>query len=231
MPEVKRVFNFSAGPAMIPTEVLAQAQNELLDWHSSGMSIMEISHRGDDFTEVAERAETDLRELLDVPDHYKVLFMQGGASGQFSMVPLNLLGAATQADYADTGIWSRKAINEAKRYTTVNICASASASAYKSIPSMTDWQISSSSAYVHITPNETIGGLEYVDLPETDIPVVADMSSTILSRPIDINRYGVIYAGAQKNIGPAGITLAIIREDLLDRASENCHNQKGAKDG
>ena len=216
------MFNFSAGPAMIPTGVLEQAQNELLDWHSSGMSIMEISHRGADFTEVAERAEADLRDLLAVPDDYKVLFMQGGASGQFSTVPLNLLGNATQADYVDTGIWSKKAIREAQRYTSVNICASSEASDYKSVPEVGDWQLSNDSAYVHITPNETIGGLEYYDLPETDIPIVADMSSTILSRPIDISRYGVIYAGAQKNIGPAGITLVIIREDLLDRASENC---------
>jgi len=222
MSEAQRVFNFSAGPAMIPTEVLEQAQNELLDWHSSGMSIMEISHRGADFTEVAERAEADLRDLLAVPDHYKVLFMQGGASGQFSTVPLNLLGNAKQANYVDTGIWSKKAIKEAQRYTSVNICASAGTSDYKSVPGVSDWQLSANSAYIHITPNETIGGLEYYNLPDTDMPIVADMSSTILSRPIDINRYGVIYAGAQKNIGPAGITLVIIREDLLDRASESC---------
>lgn len=222
MSEIHRAFNFSAGPAMIPTEVLAQAQTELLDWHSSGMSIMEISHRGADFTEVAERAEADLRELLAIPDHYKVLFMQGGASGQFSMVPLNLLGNAAQADYVDTGIWSKKAIKEAQRYTVVNVCASSATSDYQSVPNISDWQLSNNSAYVHITPNETIGGLEYYDLPETDIPIVADMSSTILSRPIDISRYGVIYAGAQKNIGPAGITLVIVREDLLDRARDEC---------
>ena len=222
MNNTSRAFNFSAGPAMIPTEVLEQAQRELLDWHSSGMSIMEISHRGADFTEVARRAESDLRELLSIPDNYKVLFMQGGASGQFAMVPLNLLGPANQADYANTGIWSEKAIKEAQRYTSVNICASAESNGFTSVPDLSDWRISRSSAYLHITPNETIGGLEYYDLPEVDIPVVADMSSTILSRPIDISRYGLIYAGAQKNIGPAGITLVIIRDDLLDRTSMEC---------
>lgn len=222
MTAASRVFNFSAGPAMIATEVLAQAQTELLDWHASGMSIMEISHRGADFTEVARRAETDLRELLAVPDNYRVLFMQGGASGQFSMLPLNLLGNASQADYVDTGIWSKKAINEAQRYSRVNVCASAASSDYKSVPEMHDWQLSNDSAYVHITPNETIGGLEYYGLPETDLPIVADMSSTILSRPVDVSRYGVIYAGAQKNIGPAGITLVIVRDDLLDRSIAAC---------
>jgi len=222
MSDNSRVFNFSAGPAMIPTEVLKQAQTELLDWHSSGMSIMEISHRGADFTEVAQRAESDLRELLSIPDNYKVLFMQGGASAQFAMAPLNLLGSATQADYANTGIWSQKAIKEAQRYTSVNICADAESNGFTSVPAMSDWQISNNSAYIHITPNETIGGLEYYDLPDIDIPIVADMSSTILSRPIDISRYGLIYAGAQKNIGPAGITLVIVRDDLLDRANVEC---------
>lgn len=223
MSEVSRVFNFSAGPAMIPTEVLSQAQNELLDWHGCGMSVMEISHRGADYTEVAQGIEADLRDLLAIPANYKVLFMQGGASSQFSMVPMNLLGQSKQADYADTGIWSAKAIKEAERYTQVNVCASSKASNYKSVPPMSDWQISKDSAYVHITPNETIGGLEFYDLPETgDIPIVADMSSTILSRPIDVNRYGLIYAGAQKNIGPAGLTLVIVREDLLDRALDIC---------
>ncbi|MDH5354828.1 MAG: 3-phosphoserine/phosphohydroxythreonine transaminase [Gammaproteobacteria bacterium] len=223
MSEVSRVYNFSAGPATIPTEVLAQAQAELLDWHGCGMSVMEISHRGAGYTEVAQRIEADLRELLSVPDHYRVLFMQGGASSQFSMVPLNLLGQKQQADYCDTGIWSAKAIREAGRYTRVNVCASSKSAHYKSVPRMSDWQLSSDSAYVHITPNETIGGLEFYDLPETgDIPIVADMSSTILSRPIDVSRYGVIYAGAQKNIGPAGLTLIIVREDLLDQALDIC---------
>ncbi len=223
MPEYTRVFNFSAGPAMIPTEVLSEAQDELLDWHGCGMSVMEISHRGVDYTEVAQRIEADLRELLSVPDCYRVLFMQGGASSQFSIVPMNLLGQSQEADYADTGIWSARAIKEAERYTRVNVCASAKAVNYKSVPPMSDWRLSKDSAYVHITPNETIGGLEFCDLPETgDIPIVADMSSTILSRPIDVSRYGVIYAGAQKNIGPAGLTLVIVREDLLDRGLAFC---------
>ena len=223
MVDTHRVFNFSAGPAMIPTEVLAQVQVELLSWRESGMSVMEISHRSADYIEVAETAEADLRELLDIPANYKVLFLQGGATSQFAMVPLNLLGGSNSADYADTGIWSQKAIKEANRYTSVNICTSASVNHYKSVPEFGDWQISKRAAYLHITPNETIGGLEFTGLPESgDIPIVADMSSTILSRPINVNQYGVIYAGAQKNIGPAGLTLVIIRDDLLDRVSHEC---------
>lgn len=217
-----RVYNFCAGPAMMPTEVLAQAQSELLDWHGSGMSVMELSHRGKEYTAVAQAAEADLRDLLSIPDNYRVLFMQGGASSQFEMVPLNLLDSCTRADYADTGIWSQKAIERAGPYTSVNICASAKANDYRSVPEFSEWQLSEDSAYLHITPNETIGGLEFDALPEATVPIVADMSSTILSRPVDVSRYGVIYAGAQKNIGPAGLTLVIIRDDLLGKASSHC---------
>jgi len=223
MPDTHRVFNFSAGPAMMPTEVLAHAQAELLNWHGTGMSIMEMSHRGSDYTAVAETAEADLRDLLNIPDNYKVLFMQGGATSQFAMIPLNLLGNARLADYVDTGVWSQKAIKEARNYTSVNICASAEDDNYKSVPNVHNWKISKQAAYLHLTPNETIGGLEFTELPEIDdIPIVADMSSTILSRPIDVSRFGVIYAGAQKNIGPAGLTLVIIRDDLLDHPLPQC---------
>ena len=217
------VYNFSAGPAMLPTDVMQQAKEELVDWHGSGMSVMEMSHRGKEFIEIASTAEADLRELLDIPDNYKVLFLQGGASTQFAMVPLNLMGATGKADYANTGAWSKKAIAEAKRYGEVNICASSESDGFSSVPDYADWNLSSDAAYVHITPNETIGGVEYAGLPDTgDIPIVADMSSTLLSRPINVSDYGIIYAGAQKNIGPAGLTIVIIREDLIGNASAQC---------
>ena len=211
-----RVYNFSAGPAMLPEEVLQQAREEMLDWQGSGMSVMEMSHRGKEFMSIAEQAEADLRELMDIPDNYKVLFLQGGASSQFAMVPMNLLRGKAKADYINTGAWSRKAIAEAKCFCEVNIAGSSEAEKFTTVPAQADLQLSGDAAYVHYTPNETIGGVEFPYVPETgEVPLVADMSSTILSRPIDVSKYGVIYAGAQKNIGPAGLTIVIVREDLI----------------
>jgi phosphoserine aminotransferase len=211
-----RVFNFSAGPAMLPEEVLVQAQEEMLDWQGTGMCVMEMSHRGKEFVSIATQAEQDLRELLCVPDNYKVLFLQGGASSQFAMVPLNLLRGKQQADYVNTGLWSKKAIAEGKRYCEVNIAANAEASGFTYIPPQAEWQLSLEAAYVHVTPNETINGVEFHWVPETGkVPLVADMSSTLLSRPIEVSKFGLIYAGAQKNIGPAGLTIVLVREDLL----------------
>lgn len=211
-----RKHNFSAGPAALPQEVLAQAQQEMLDWHGKGLSIMEMSHRSEEFVSVAETAEQDLRDLLDIPSNYKILFLQGGATSQFSMVPLNLLRGRASADYIDTGIWSGKAVKEAKRYTRVNLAASTEAERYIRVPTQQELALNTDAAYVHYTTNETIGGLEFDYVPETgDVPLVADMSSDILSRPIDVSRYGLIYAGAQKNIGPAGLTVVIVRDELL----------------
>ncbi len=216
---MSRVFNFSAGPAALPVEVLEQAREELLDWHGNGLSVMEMSHRGKAFVGIAEQAEADLRELLGVPDGYKVLFLQGGATGQFSAAPLNLLRDRAGADYLNTGSWSKKAIAEAKRYCTVSVAGSSEAQNFMSVPMQADLQLDPGAAYVHYTPNETIGGVEFPYVPETgDVPLVADMSSTILSRPIDVSRYGMIYAGAQKNIGPAGLTVVIVRDDLVGHA-------------
>jgi len=210
------IYNFSAGPAVLPRPVLEQAREELLDWHGSGMSVMEMSHRGKEFMSITEQAEADLRELLTIPANYRVLFLQGGATSQFAMVPLNLLGGKQQADYINTGAWSKKAIAEAGRFCEVNVAASAEDSRFTTIPAFETWQLNPNAAYVHYTPNETIGGVEFHWVPDTgDVPLVADMSSTILSRPIDVSRYGVIYAGAQKNIGPAGLTVVIVREDLI----------------
>jgi phosphoserine aminotransferase len=213
---MSEVYNFSAGPAVLPAPVLERAQEELRDWHGSGMSVMEMSHRGREFVSIAEQAEADLRTLLGVPDGYHVLFLQGGATSQFAMVPMNLLRGRRQADYANTGSWSKKAISEGKRYCAVNIAATSEASGFTSVPAQADWQLDSEAAYVHYTPNETIGGVEFGWIPETGaVPLVADMSSTILSRPLDVQRFGLIYAGAQKNIGPAGLTVVIVRKDLL----------------
>lgn len=214
---MRKVFNFSAGPAMLAEEVLLQAQAEMLDWQGTGMSIMELSHRGPEFKKVVDQAEADLRELMVIPKNYHVLFLAGGASTQFAMVPLNLLAANKKADYIDTGIWSKKAIAEAKRYGNVHIAAQLDESDVRlRIPSQAVWSQRKDAAYVHYTPNETIGGVEFHWLPQTGtIPLVADMSSSILSRPIDVSAYGIIYAGAQKNIGQAGITLVIIRDDLV----------------
>jgi len=210
------VYNFSAGPAVLPKAVLQQARDELLDWHGCGMSVMEMSHRSKDFMSIAGQAEADLRELLQIPAGYRVLFLQGGATSQFAMVPFNLLRGRSQADYINTGAWSKKAIAEARRYCTVNIAASSEDTSFTTIPSQDTWQLDTDSAYVHYTPNETIGGVEFHWIPDVgDVPLVADMSSTILSRPLDVSRYGLIYAGAQKNIGPAGLTVVIVRDDLL----------------
>ncbi len=215
-----RVFNFSAGPAVLPEAVLQRAREELLDWHGSGMSVMEMSHRGKEFIAIAEKAEADLRELLGIPANYKVLFLQGGATAQFAMVPMNLLRGKKSADYINTGEWSKKAIKEAKKFGGVNVAASSEATNFTTVPPLKDWQLDRDAAYVHYTPNETIGGLEFSFVPDTGgVPLVADMSSTILSRPIDITRYGLIYAGAQKNIGPAGLTIVIVCEDLLGGAA------------
>ena len=214
-----RVFNFSAGPAVLPEPVLQQAAAEMLDWHGSGMSVMEMSHRGKEFIAIHAQAESDLRELMAIPKNYKVLFLQGGASAQFAVVPMNLLRGKTRADYVNTGQWSKKAISEAKKFCTVNVAASAEADHYARAPKQSEWKLDPDSAYVHVTTNETIGGVEFHWVPETgDVPLVADMSSHILSRPMDVSRYGLIYAGAQKNIGPAGVTIVIVREDLLGQA-------------
>ncbi|MCV6589009.1 MAG: 3-phosphoserine/phosphohydroxythreonine transaminase [Marinobacterium sp.] len=210
-----RKFNFSAGPAGLPDEVLAQAQAELLDWHSKGLSIMEMSHRSKEFVSVAEQAEQDLRDLMAIPENYKVLFLQGGATSQFSMLPINLLGTSGKADYIHTGVWSGKAIKEAQRFGDIHIAASTEHNNFFSAPAQSELQLREGVGYVHYAPNETIGGVAFDYIPETDAPLVADYSSSILSEPVDVSKFGVIYAGAQKNIGPAGLTLVIIREDLL----------------
>ncbi len=213
-----RAYNFCAGPAALPTAVLERAQRELADWQGRGLSIMEMSHRSADFVAVAEKAEADLRTLLNIPAHYRVLFLQGGASLQFSAIPLNLLGAGQTADYIDTGIWSQKAIEEAQRFGRVNVAASSKVDGYSRVPAQSKWQLTDGAAYVHVTPNETIGGLMYDFIPETEAPLVADLSSIILAEPLDVSRFGLIYAGAQKNIGPAGLTLVIVRDDLIGKA-------------
>jgi len=210
-----RVYNFSAGPAMLPQAVIEKAQAEMLDWHGTGMSIMEVSHRGADYMSVASKAEADLRELMAIPDNYKVLFLQGGASLQFAMIPLNLAQAGDTVDYFNTGVWSEKAIKEASKFCNVNVVATNTSA----VPDRSEWKLSTDAKYVHYTPNETIGGLEFQDIPDVgDKVLVADMSSTILSRPIDVSKFGLIYAGAQKNIGPAGLTIVIVRDDLIGKA-------------
>jgi len=216
-----RVFNFSAGPAVLPEPVLALARDEMLDWHGSGMSVMEMSHRGKEFESIIALAEADLRTLMGIPANYKVLFLQGGATLQFSMVPANLMGLTGHADYVHTGEWAKKAIAEGRRYGAVQISASAEDRDFSYAPPQSAMVLDPTAAYVHVTTNETIGGVEYHWTPETGaVPLVADMSSHILSRPIDVARYGVIYAGAQKNIGPAGLTIVIVREDLLGHAAK-----------
>src|SRR5690606_5427982 len=214
-------FNFSAGPAALPLEVLERAREELLDYRGTGMSVMEMSHRSKAYIEIAERAEADFRELMGVPDDYAVLFLQGGATLQFAMVPLNLLGEKNRADYVNTGSWSTKAIKEAKRFCEVNVAASSEASNFSEIPDPARWSLSKDSAYLHICSNETIGGVQFHEFPDVPLPLVADMSSDILSRPVDVSRFALIYAGAQKNIGPAGLTVVIVRRDLLGRARPN----------
>jgi phosphoserine aminotransferase len=213
------VYNFGAGPATLPKAVLQRAQTELLDWSGTGMSVMEVSHRGKEFVAMAAEAESDLRELLAVPDNYKVLFLQGGATTQFAMVPVNLLRGRNQADYVQTGVWGKKAIAEARRLgVEVNVAADSAEQNFTRVPPLSEWQTRADAAYLHITPNETIGGVEFDWLPDTDVPVVADMSSNLLSRPLDVGKFGVIYAGAQKNLGPSGITVVIVRDDLIGHA-------------
>ena len=214
-----RVFNFAAGPATLPLPVLEQARDELLNWQGSGMSVMEVSHRSKAFVALAQQAENDLRELLSIPANYKVLFLQGGATGQFTAIPLNLAGADATVDYLNTGAWSKKAIGEAKRFCKVNVIADEAVSNYSTVPAAESLQVTPGAAYLHYTPNETIGGVEFPYVPASgDAPLVADMSSNILSRPIDVSRYGLIYAGAQKNIGPSGLVLVIVRDDLIGNA-------------
>ena len=215
-----RPFNFSPGPAALPQAVLEEARAEMLDYRGSGVSVMEMSHRGPAFTELAEQAERDFRELLQVPENYRVFFMHGGATMQFSAVPLNLLGDKTSADYVETGAWSTKAIGEARKYGSVNVAASSANSNFNRVPPLADWQLDSSAAYLHICSNETIGGVQFHDFPEVEVPLVADMSSELLSRPIDVARFGLIYAGAQKNLGLAGLALVIVRDDLIGRARQ-----------
>ncbi len=218
---MSRVFNFSAGPAALPLAVLERARDELTDWRGCGMSVMELSHRGKEFTDIAERAEASLRELLSIPDDYHVLFLQGGATSQFGAIPFNLAGPDSVADYVLTGSWSKKAVAEGKRFCDARTIADAADSGYTEIPDPATWSLSDGAAYLHYTPNETIGGVEFHFVPEAgDVPLVVDMSSTILSRPVDVSRFGLIYAGAQKNIGPAGLTIVIIRKDLVGRARE-----------
>jgi phosphoserine aminotransferase len=215
-----RVFNFAAGPAMLPAEVLEQVREELTDWQGTGSSVMEVSHRSKPFMALAQEAEASLRELLAVPDSYRVLFLQGGARAQFAAVPLNLARAEAVVDYLNTGLWSKQAIAEAQRFSArVNLAADEAASHYTTVPASSALALTRGAAYVHYTPNETIGGVEFPYVPETaDVPLVADMSSTLLSRPIGVGRFGLIYAGAQKNLGPAGLTLVIVRADLTGRA-------------
>ncbi len=221
-----RVPNFSAGPATIPTQVLARAQNEMLDWQGRGVSVMEVSHRSKEYLAIVEKAESKLRALMDIPDNYKVLFLQGGASLQFSAIPLNLLQGG-QADYLTTGTWSKKALKEASRYAKLGLgavheVASAKDSNFTDVPSSSTWHVSDDAAYFHYCVNETIHGVQIFEPPQVDAPLIADMSSCILSQPIDVSKFGMIYAGAQKNIGPAGLVIVIIRDDLLNQASDWC---------
>lgn len=218
---MSRVFNFSAGPAMLPEAVLKQVQDEFLEWQGQGASVMELSHRGKPFMALAEQAEQDLRDLLSIPDSYAVLFLQGGATTQFSAIPLNFGNGSGKADYAVTGHWGVKAVKDAKRFVDVNEVCNTSDSKFTSVPAASQWQLSDDADYVHITPNETIAGVEFDWLPDTDKPICADLSSTILSRPLDVEKYALIYAGAQKNIGPSGLTIVIVRKDLMGNCREN----------
>lgn len=214
-----QIFNFSAGPAVLPRPVLERAQAEMLDWHGSGMSVMEMSHRGKEFMSILAKTEADLRTLMNIPSNYKVLFLQGGAIAENAMIPLNLLGGKS-ADYAVTGGWSKRSVEDASAYGQINVVASTEADKYTYVPEFFTWTLNKDAAYLHICTNETMSGVEFVDLPNTNgVPIVADMSSHILSREIDVSQYGVIYGGAQKNIGPAGLCIVIVREDLLSDAS------------
>ncbi|HSI43335.1 MAG TPA: 3-phosphoserine/phosphohydroxythreonine transaminase [Methylotenera sp.] len=215
-----QIYNFSAGPAVLPKPVLKRAQVEMLDWHGSGMSVMEMSHRGKEFTSILEKTEADLRTLMGIPNNYKVLFLQGGAIAENAIIPLNLLNGGA-ADYVVTGAWSKRSVEDAKAYGQINVVASSEADKFTYVPAYSSWKLNKDAAYLHICTNETINGVEFDGLPDAgDVPIVADMSSHILSRPVDVSKYGVIYGGAQKNIGPAGLCLVIVREDLLDRASK-----------
>ena len=214
-----QVFNFSSGPAMLPADVLKLAQKDLCDWNGLGTSVMEVSHRGKEFIQVAQEAEQDFRDLLNIPSNYKVLFCHGGGRGQFSAIPLNILGDKTTADYVDAGYWAASAVKEAKKYCTPNVIdAKITVDGKRAVTPMSEWQLSDNAAYLHYCPNETIDGIAINETPNfgSDVVVTADFSSTILSGPLDVSRYGIIYAGAQKNIGPAGLTLVIVREDLLE---------------
>lgn len=216
---MSRIYNFCAGPASLPEEVLQQAQAEMLDWQGRGLSVMEMSHRSSEMVGIAAQAERDLRDLLGIGDDYAVLFLQGGATAQFSAIPLNLLNGKASADYLVTGQWSKKAADEAKRYGQVNVVASSKDTNFSTIPAFESWKRDPNAAYLHYTPNETIGGVEFFWTPDTgSVPLVADMSSTILSRPLEVSKFGLIYAGAQKNIGPAGLTIVIVRRDLIGKA-------------
>ncbi|MGH8539044.1 MAG: 3-phosphoserine/phosphohydroxythreonine transaminase [Stenotrophobium sp.] len=216
---MSRIFNFSAGPATLPEAVLKQVQAEMLDWNGTGMSVMEMSHRDKPFMSIAQAAEKDLRELMGIPANYKVLFLQGGATAQFTYIPMNLLNGKAGADYILTGDWGKKAAKEASKYCKVNVAASSEADKFTHIPARESWKLDANAAYVHYTPNETIHGVEFNWIPETGtVPLVADFSSTILSRPVDVSKFGLIYAGAQKNIGPSGVTIVIVRDDLIGHA-------------
>jgi phosphoserine aminotransferase len=218
---MSRVYNFSAGPSTLPETVLKQAQAEMLEWRDSGMSVMEMSHRGKYFSMIAEELESDLRELLAVPQNYKVLFLQGGASAQFSLIPQNILNGKDKACYINTGAWSEKAIQDAKAYCNVVVSASSEASKFTHIPDFSSWAIDQDAAYLHYTSNETIHGVEFQAIPDSKgLDLVSDMSSNILSREVDISRYGLIYAGTQKNMGPAGVTVVIVRDDLVGHAAK-----------
>ncbi len=217
---MSRVYNFCSGPAALPEAVLKKAQAELLDWHGAGVSVMEMSHRSTEFMSILASAKARLARLLDVNDDYEILFVQGGASTLFSQIPANLVNGFDSACYLDTGAWSSKAIKEAKRYTKVNVVGSSKEQNYSTVPDFSNLELDETAAYLHLCPNETIGGVEFSDLPETNLPIVADLSSTILSRKIDVSKYGMIYAGAQKNVGPAGVVICIVRKDLLARSSD-----------
>ncbi len=233
---MSRNFNFSAGPSILPESVLLKAQQELLDWHGTGMSVMEMSHRGKEFISIAEELKSDLIDLLNIPDNYKVLFLQGGATGQFAGIPQNILRGKDSACYVNTGAWSTKAIKEAKNHCNVIVSADAKASNFTDIPSYADWNVDQNAAYLHYTANETIHGVEFQDIPDFgDIPLVCDMSSNILSRTVDISKFGIIYAGSQKNMGPAGVTVVIVRDDLIGEADSKIasvfdYNQQAKND-
>jgi phosphoserine aminotransferase len=219
----ERKFNFSAGPACLPLDVLEEMKEDLVNYKGTGMSVMEMSHRGKDFMKIASEAEADFRELVGIPDNYKVLFLQGGASSQFAAIPMNLAPEGGVADFIVTGAWGKKALEEAGKYMDTNVVATSKASNFSTIPPVSEWKLTPGAKFVHICSNETIGGVEFKDIPDTgDVPLVADMSSNYLSKPIDVKRYGVIYGGVQKNIGPAGMAIVIVRDDLIGKTNPNC---------